>query len=66
MEALESGTTKNERIEARMRDVDTAVKRVKEELVSKLPRQHRAGRVLTNDLTITVLSEKEETTTAAA
>ena len=66
MEALESGTTKNERIEARMQDVDTAVKLVKEELVSKLPRQHRSGRLLTNDLTITVLSEKEETTTAAA
>ena len=33
----------NEQIEARMRDVDTAVKRVKEELVSKLPRQHRSG-----------------------
>ena len=66
MEVLESGTTKNERIEARMRDVDSAVKLVREELVSKLPRQHRAGRVLTNDLTITVLSEKEETTLAAA
>jgi hypothetical protein len=66
MEALESGTTKNERIQARMKDVDTAVKLVKEELVYKLPRQHRAGRCSTNNLTVTVLSEKEETTTAAA
>jgi hypothetical protein len=59
------GKGKNEQIEARMKDVETAVKLVKEELVGKLERQHRDGRLLINGLTIAVLNEQATTPVAA-
>ena len=59
------GKAKNEQIETRMKDVETAVKLVKEELVGKLERQHRAGQLLTNGLTIAVLNEQATTPVAA-
>lgn len=57
-EAMESGTTtKNEQIKARVNDIETAVKAVKTDLIAKLPKQRRAGRVITKDLEIEVITD---------
>ena len=52
-----NGKTKNEQIEARMMDVQAAVKAVKTDLIAKLPKVKRSGRVVTKDLEIEVLTE---------
>lgn len=55
IEALQNGKTKEERIEARMKDVEKAVEAVKKDLLDKLPKQKRSGRVVTKDLRVEVL-----------
>jgi hypothetical protein len=60
-EAMRDGANKGERIEARIKDVETAIQAVKEELIGKLPKAKRAGRVITKDLVIEVLPVHEET-----
>ena len=66
-EAMENGNTKTERIEARMKDVEAAVKAVKTDLIAKLPKQKRSGRVITKDLQIAIVPvEEEELATAMA
>jgi len=66
-EAMQSGETKDEHIEARMNDVQKSLDAVKKGLIAKLPKQRRAGRVITKDLEIEVLpaAETEETLTVA-
>jgi hypothetical protein len=59
-EAMKDGVDKDERIKARLKDVDEAVKAVKEDLIAKLPKAKRAGRVVTKDLVIEVLPAHEE------
>ena len=54
-EAMVEGADKSERIEARMKDVDAAIKAVKDELIAKLPKVPRSGRVVTKDLQVEVL-----------
>jgi hypothetical protein len=60
-EAMAEKSNKGERIEARIKDVETAVQAVKEELIAKLPKAKRAGRVITKDLQIEVVPVQEET-----
>lgn len=60
-EAMAEKANKAERIEARIKDVETAIQAVKEELIAKLPKAKRAGRVVTRDLVIEVLPVHEET-----
>jgi hypothetical protein len=59
-EAMKDGANKGERIEARIKDVETAIQAVKEELIAKLPKVKRAGRVSTKDLQIEILPVAEE------
>jgi hypothetical protein len=59
-EALENGKCKDEQIEARMKDIEKAVEAVKRDLIAQLPKQKRAGRVVTKDLEITVLPVADE------
>jgi hypothetical protein len=59
-EAMAEKANKGERIEARIKDVETAVQAVKDELIAKLPKAKRAGRVVTKDLLIEVLPVHEE------
>ena len=54
-EAMVEGADKSERIEARMKDVDAAIKAVKDELIAKLPKVPRSGRLVTKDLQVEVL-----------
>lgn len=55
LEAMENGKSKDERIEARIKDVEKAVEAVKEDLIAKLPKVKRNGRVVTKDLRVEVL-----------
>lgn len=66
LEALADGANTDERIEARMKDVATAVEAVKKDLIGKLPKQKRAGRVVTKDLEVEVLPVHEDVLTPAA
>ena len=59
-EAMASGKSKDERIEARINDVEKAVETVKKDLISRLPKIKRNGRVSTRDLRVEVLPVVEE------
>ena len=59
-EALTSGTNKDTEIAARVKDVEKAVEAVKRDLIAKLPKQKRAGRVVTKNLSIEVKPVREE------
>lgn len=67
-EAMAEKANKGERIEARIRDVETAVQAVKDDLIAKLPKTKRAGRLITKDLRIEVMAvhEEQETLVPAA
>lgn len=67
-EAMSEGTDKGEQIQAHIKDVDAAVKAVKDELIAKLPKVKRSGRVITRDLQVEVLpaAEAEEVFATAA
>lgn len=54
-EAMVAGDDKGEHIEARMKDVDAALKAVKEELIAKLPKVSRSGRLVTKNLQVEVV-----------
>jgi hypothetical protein len=54
-EAMKDGADKNERIETRLNDVEAAIKAVKDDLIAKLPKAKRGGRVITKDLQIELL-----------
>lgn len=59
-EAMTNGKSKDEQIEARIKDVEKAVETVKTDLIAKLPKVKRSGRVITKDLRISVLPVIEE------
>jgi hypothetical protein len=54
-EAMSDGISKNERIEARLKDVEAALQAVRDELIAKLPKTKRSGRVVTKDLQIEII-----------
>jgi hypothetical protein len=57
-EAMIEGADKNERIEARLKDVEAAVKAVKYELIAKLPKAKRSGKVVTKDLRVMLVADE--------
>jgi len=59
-EAMTNGTDMDGEIAARVKDVEKAVQTVKKDLIAKLPKQKRAGRVITKDLEVTVVHDLEE------
>lgn len=59
-EAMQNGKAKEERIEARMKDVETAVDAVRKDLLTQLPKQKRSGRVVTKDLRVEVIAQDAE------
>jgi hypothetical protein len=65
-EAMSEGADKSERIEARMKDVEAAVKAVKDDLIAKLPKAKRSGKVVTKDLSVAVLPVADEVLVPAA
>lgn len=52
-EAMTASVNEDASIKERIGDVETAIKAVKEELISKLPKMKRSGRVVTKDLEVT-------------
>ncbi len=68
LEAMAENTNMGERIEARIKDVETAVQAIKNELISKLPRTKRAGRLVTKHLVTEVvnITHKQEPIMPAA
>ena len=58
-EAMINGKDKDTEIAARIKDVEKAVEAVKRDLIAKLPKQKRAGRVVTKNLTIEVEPVRE-------
>ena len=59
-EAMINGKNKDTEIASRMKDVEKAVEAIKRDLIAKLPKQKRAGRVITKNLTIEVEPVREE------
>ena len=59
-EAMTNGKDKDTEIAARVKDVEKAVEAIKRDLIAKLPKQKRAGRVITKNLTIEVEPVREE------
>lgn len=64
-EAMTTGKSKDERIEARIKDVEKAVEAVKTDLIAKLPKQKRAGRIITKDLEVEILPVEDGVLAAA-
>ena len=65
-EAMTEGTDKNERIESHLKDVEAAVKAVKDDLLAKLPKARRSGKVVTKNLEVEVLPVADEVLVPAA
>ena len=53
-EAMADDVNEDSKIKERIGDVEKAIKAVKEELIAKLPKMKRAGRVVTKDLEVTL------------
>lgn len=66
LEAMADGADKDERIKARMEDVAKAVEAVKKGLIATLPKQKRAGRIVTKDMEVEILPVGEDVLTSAA
>ena len=65
IEAMDDGVKEDANIQKRIDDVDAAVKAVRKDLISKLPKMHRNGKLITDDLHVEVLSVLEPETAAA-
>jgi hypothetical protein len=53
-EAMANGKSKDKEIAAQVKEVEKVVETVKRDLIAKLPKQKRSGRVVTKDLEIEV------------
>lgn len=62
-EAMAEGVDENRQIKARIDDVTAAISAVRKELIDKLPKMRRSGKVVTKDLTITVIPQVQEAVT---
>ena len=60
-EAMLDGVKEDENILDRIKDVDAAIKTVRSELIERLPKMRRSGRVITKGLTVTVTAATAET-----
>jgi hypothetical protein len=65
-EAMLDGVKEDDHIQRRINDVDAAIKAVRSELINRLPKMRRTGKLIIKDLTVIVSSESEETVLAVA
>ena len=56
-EAMANGTNKDTEIAARVKEVQSVVETVKRDLIAKIPKQRRSGRVITKDLQVEVVTD---------
>jgi hypothetical protein len=60
-EAMLDGIKEDGHIQSRVKDVEAAIKAVRTDLIDRLPKMRRAGKLITNDLTVSVSSAAEAT-----
>lgn len=60
LEAMAEGVDENAQIKARIDDVTLAINAVRKQLIDKLPKMRRSGKVVTKDLIVTVMPQVEE------
>ena len=65
-EAMLDGVKEDAHIQDRIKDVDAAIKTVRSELIERLPKMRRSGRVITKGLTVTVTDATGATVLAVA
>jgi hypothetical protein len=53
-EAMLDGVKEDDHIQDRIKDVDAAIKAIRTELIDRLPRMRRTGKLITKGLTVTV------------
>jgi hypothetical protein len=58
-EAMTAEVKEDGRIKERIKDVDAAVKAIKQELIAGLPKMRRAGKLLVGDLDVEMVSVSE-------
>ena len=59
-EAMTTGTSKDKEIAARVKQVEMAVETVKRDLIAKLPKQRRAGSVVTRELHVEIVDALDD------
>jgi hypothetical protein len=65
-EAMLDGVKEDAHIESRIKDVDAAIKAVRNDLLNQLPKMRRSGKVITKDLNVSVLVATEQPVLAVA
>jgi hypothetical protein len=66
LEAMNDNTSNNKAIQDRIKDVEKSISAVKQQLIQKLPKMHRSGRVVVKDLQVEVSQQIELVETAVA
>ncbi|HBN74929.1 MAG TPA: hypothetical protein DD473_03725 [Planctomycetaceae bacterium] len=59
-EAMDDGLDDNQVIRQRIEQVETAIKAVKTNLISQLPKIPRTGKVVTNELTVELIPVQDD------
>jgi len=63
--ALQDGTDKDEQIKSKIKDCEVAINAIKSELLERLPKVRRSGRVITKDLEVEILPVEDGVLAAA-
>lgn len=58
-EAMTENVSNNKKIQERITHIDKAIASVKKDLIAKLPKMHRSGRVVVKDLEVEVSQQTE-------
>jgi hypothetical protein len=65
-EAMLDGVKEDDHIQSHIKDVDAAIKAVRNDLINQLPKMRRTGKVITKDLTVSVMVATEHPVLAVA
>ena len=65
-EAMLDELKEDDHIQSHIKDVEAAIKAVRTDLINQLPKMQRSGKVITKDLTVTVMTATEQPVLAVA
>ncbi len=65
-EAMLDGVKEDDHIQDRINDVDAAIKAIRTELIDRLPKMRRSGKLITKGFTVTVTAASESPVLAVA
>jgi hypothetical protein len=65
-EAMLDGVKEDAKIESHIKDMDAAIKAVRTDLINQLPKMRRTGKVITKDLTVSVVATADVPVLAVA